>query len=203
MSINNDEMKDTLLFRDRETAIEMFKFIQEKLAISDANMRNFIGYEIISVNSKEYERVLLEARKYAIEKDYGMFWIDYYDERRSPIASMDIGYGMLPESLLDGEKKRNDRHLWTFEKRRPSILNKYLGLMKKHLGDEIIRIDVEYRGADNALVITSVTKDVDYDKYNKLLAEFIAEYGYGPFTEIHPLTFTGKYVEEPFQFIKK
>ena len=34
-------------------------------------------------------------------------------------------------------------------------------------------------------------------------AAIIEKYGYGPFDRIHPLTFTGKQIDEPFQYTKK
>lgn len=202
MSMNINDMKDTLCFRDRETAEKMLEFIQKTLNITDSGCWNFIGKEIICVDPKEYERVLLEAKKYAISKDYGMSWINAYNECRDPIASLDIGLGILPKELLEGEKENTDRHIWMDEDDRPMVLKNYLDLMKEYLGEEIIRMKVDYRGADNALRFAIVTKEIDHEKYKKLLAEFIMEHGYGPFEVIHPLTSTGKFVKEPFSLQK-
>lgn len=204
MDIN--DMKDTLLFRERETAIKMLKFIQEDLGITESGRWNFIGYEVISVDPKEYERVLLEARKYAIEKDWGMYWVNCDNERRGPIASMDIGYGILERKPLEGEKNISDRTYWeSFEEDRPPVIRTYLDLMKDYLGEQIIRIEITHKIEDDnhdAFIIKPVTKDIDYEKYKNLLASFITEYGYGPFDEIKPVSFTGKINEEPFQYKK-
>ena len=199
-----DDMKDTfLLSGGHDISYEMLDYIQNTLGITESGLWNFIGYDVICVDPKEYERVLLAGKKYAIEKDYGMWWVNKYNERRSPIASMDIGIGLLPETMLEGEIRYNDRESWVYEEYTPAVVNDYLKLMQEYLGEEIIRISKDYIPKDNALRITSVTSDIDYKKYKSLLEKFIYENGYGPFTEIHPLTFTGGYVKKPFQVKKR
>lgn len=205
-TMNINDMKDTLLFRDYEIANKMLKFIQNDLGIKESGRWNFIGYEVISVDPKEYERVLLEGRKYAIENDWGMHWVNCDNERRGPIASMDIGYGIITRKPFENEKDVYDRFFWEYyEEDRPQVVREYLDLMKDHLGEQIIRLDITYRRHDDendAFIIKPVTNDIDYEKYKNLLANYISEYGYGPFEEIKPMTFTGKIVEEPFQLKK-
>ena len=198
-----DDMKDTFLFNDgHETSQKMLDYIQNVLGITESGRWNYMGYDVVSVDPEEYERVLLEGRKYAIENDLGMWWIDCNNTRRAPIASMDIGFGILPETLLEGEPVGNDRHIWDIPDANPPIIVDYFAKMQEYFGKEIIRVDKKY-WSDNGMTITPVTKDIDFEKYQNLLAEFIIEHGTGPFTEIHPLTFTGKYIEEPFQKVKK
>lgn len=203
MAMDINDMKDVFLFREHETADKMLKYIKEELKVKDADKWNYIGYDIISVPHKEYERVLLEGKKYAISKDYGMYWLDYYNFRRGPIASIDLGYAKLPEDRLEDEDGRYDRYFWDDDNYTPKSVVSYFSQMHKHFGPEIKKINREYHRGDNAIQITLVTGNIDYEKYRKLLGEFILECGYGPFEEIHPLTFTGEYEKEAFQKVKK
>ena len=64
--------------------------------------------------------------------------------------------------------------------------------------DKVIR---EYHFSDDALTIS--TLDLDYVAKSELFKEFVKKFGYGPFREIHSLTFTGEYVKEPILVKKK
>ena len=97
MDIN--KMKDTFLSRSREPAENMLSYFWDVMGIKDSGIWNCIGYSIVSVDPEEYERVLREGRKYACAEDMGIFWMNCYDDRRSPIASVDIGLGYLQKSM--------------------------------------------------------------------------------------------------------
>ena len=67
--------------------------------------------------------------------------------------------------------------------------------------EEVDKIVIKYYGGDRAVAISVISPD--YEKYSELLKDFVDEYGYGPFAEIHPLTYTGEYVKEPMLTRKK
>ena len=95
MATNTNEMKDVFMSGDKETMLIMLDYIKNNLGLSEADYWNYIGYYVIHVPKDEYERVLLRGRNFACEEDFGIYWIDHYNERRSPIAACDIGYGLF------------------------------------------------------------------------------------------------------------
>lgn len=201
MAMSLNEMKNTFLSGDHERARILLRYIQNELGVPEAGIWDYKGYKVICVPPNEYERILREGKKYAKEKDMGMYWLDYKDVRRSPIASVDIGYGSLPKGLLPGERKEDlsNRRILEIDEYTPKCVLDYFGAMKEHLKvDSIFRT---YNRVDNAIIITPLS--LNYEEQKARLAEFIVENGYGPFETINPLTFTGKYVKEPFQYVKK
>ena len=201
MAVNNDEMKDVFLSGDKKTMLFMLDYIKNNLGISGADYWNYIGYYVIHVPKDKYESVLFNGRNFACEEDFGIYWINHYNERRAPIAACDVGYGLLPKTLIPGEEKEEyaNRDFWGyFDDRTPKTVLEYFDSMKDFLKvDKIIR---EYHFADDALSISPL--DPDYEAKSKLFREFVEKYGYGPFREIHPLTFTGEYVKQPI-LVKK
>ena len=196
MAANNEELQNVFLTSDKEIMLLMLKYIREELNIPEADYWNFIGYNVIHVPKDQYEYVLLNGKKYACEKDWGMYWINFYNQRRSPIASYDIGYGLLPKTKIPGEEEPQykDRSLWgRFEENTPRTILEYFKSMKKFL--KIDKIIKSYIASDDAIRITPV--DQDYEAKSKLFKEFVETYGYGPFREVHPLKFNGEYVKEP------
>lgn len=200
-NIDLNDMKDVFLFSKTYGQVDkMLYFIQTVLEVKTSAKRDLIDYYVICVDPNEYERVLLEGRKFAIENNYGILWIDCYGNAHAPIASMNIGVALLPEVLIDGETYEDDRNDWHIDGKTPASIIEYFSKLKEYLGSEIIRIDREYSG--NAIIIKLVTIDLDFKKYENLLAQFVIETGNGPFTGICPLTFTGEFVEEPFKVRK-
>ena len=198
-SMAENAMKNVFLSRTRESAEKMFHYIHDDLGI-ESDLYNYLGYMVIEVASQEYERALLEGKKYAIQEDFGMFWIDQYNVRRSPIGSVDIGLGILPGTRLPGETKKayHNRIMMSIDEYTPKIVLDYFKAMEKYLGVEVFR---SYDTGDDAIIISP--SGIDHEKYSDLLQEFVREYGTGPFDMIYPLTFTGKLVEEPLQKVKK
>ena len=198
MDIN--KMKNTFLFNEYETPKKMLEFIRNDLGIEEADIWNYIGYDVISVPPKEYERVLIEGKKYARDNDLGMWWVDHYNLRRSPIASVDIAYGMLPRAPIPGEEKHDYsfRGFWSEDKSTPPYLLDYLNEMKAYL--KIEKLFRTYNHADKALTLTPLS--LDYEEQLGLIKEFIYKNGYGPFNKIYPLKVTGELIKEPIK-VKK
>ena len=195
--MSKDNSKDVFMAGYKEPAVKLLNYLKNVLMIPDAFIWNHIGYYVVSVPPQEYERALKAGREYACDNDIGMFWIDKYNERRAPIALSDIGYGLLPSYILDEEyweERYRDRTMWGLSDAfTPKVILEYFNEMKKFM--EVDRIVIKYFGRDRALSISVISPD--YEKYSELLKEFVSEYGYGPFEEIHPLTYTGEYVKEP------
>ena len=192
-----DNMKDVFLSGHKEQTFKMLDYLREELNVSEADYWNYIGYYVISVPHEKYEYALLEGKKFAFQNDFGIYWLNHYNERRSPIASSDLGYGLLPKIVPGGN---DNRRLWSWcNEATPECILEYLEEMRKFLKvDEIFR---DYNSSDDALTISSLS--LDYEDQSKLFKDFIYEHGYGPFKEIHPLTFTGEYVKEPIYVKKK
>ena len=189
-------MRDVFMSGDKETMLYMLGYLKDNLGISEAEYWNYIGYYVIHVPEDKYIEALVNGKKFASEENIGMYWINHYDERRAPVDSCDIGYGFLPKTLIPGEEKKkySNRYFWGYNDHcTPKTILEYFDSMKEYLKvDSILR---EYNGADDALVITAL--DPDYYTKSELLKEFVEKYGYGPFSEIHQLTCSGKYVKQP------
>ena len=202
MAANIEKMKDVFMSGDKKNMLFMLDYIKNNLGVSEADYWNFIGYYVISVPYDQYENVLLNGRKFACGEDFGIYWLNHYNERRGPIAACDIGYGLLPKTSIPGEEKEENanREFWGYyDERTPKIILEYFDAMKKYLKvDKIIR---DYHISNDALRISPL--NYDYESKSKLFREFIEKYGYGPFKEIHPLTFDGEYVEQPILVKKK
>lgn len=196
------DMKNVFMSSSKRDMLYMLDYIKNNLGISEADYWNYIGYYVISVPKDKYESVLLSGKNFACAEDFNICWLNHYDERRGPISACDIGYGLLPKTLIPGEEKKEyaDRNFWGFfDERTPKTILEYFDSMKDFLKvDKIIR---EYHFADDALTISPL--DPDYETKSKLFNEFVEKYGYGPFREIHSLTFTGEYVKQPILVKKK
>ncbi len=202
MAANIEKMKDAFMTGDRLKANLIKWYLVNRIGISEADFWNYIGYYVISVPPEKYEEALLKVKKWASEFDIGFYWIDYYNVRRSPIASCDIGYGFLPEKLFPGEKENDlsGRRLWDdFDDRIPKDILEYLNALKNFL--QVEKIFRKYNYADNAMIITPL--NLDYEEKSKMLREFVEKYGSGPFEKIHPLTFTGELIKTPLLVKKK
>ena len=201
--MSKNDSKDVFMAGYKDPAVKMVNYLKGFLMIPDAFIWNYIGYYVVSVPPQEYERALKAGREYACDNDIGMFWIDKYNERRAPITLSDIGYGLLPSGLLEEEcmeERYRDRSMWGLSDAfTPKAILEYIDAMKKFM--EVDRIVIKYYGGDRAVAISVISPD--YEKYSELLKEFVDEYGYGPFAEIHPLTYTGEYVKEPMLTRKK
>lgn len=199
MDIN--DMKDVFLFNDgHETSDKMLDYIKSTLGVEEAGKWNFIGYDVVSVDPSEYERVLKEGKEYAVKNNLGIWWVDHYNDRRSPIASIDLAYGVLPATLLPGEEKKeySYREFWRDDKFTPPYLLEYFRVMKEFL--KVDKIYRTYSCANSAITISPLS--LDYENQMKLMEEFVEKYGYGPFETIYPLRFTGELVKEPMK-VKK
>ena len=196
----NGKKKDVFLSNDRETALKMLNYLRS-IGMNSADIYDFIGYKVIDVPCEEYVSALEKFRQFACDEDFGISWISCYGERRGPIASTDIGFGVLPQKFIDGESinNYNDRLLWSEDLYTPEPLVEYLNDMKNYLGvDKIIRSyhtfkDFPYEG----LRLSSLS--INHDEQSRLLEEFVSEYGFGPFMEMHSITTTGEYIKKPLQ----
>ena len=200
--MDSNNMKGVFLSIDSDIAKKMVNYLQS-IGIKNAYYYDFIGKKIVDVPFEQYEFALEEGRKYACRENLGIKWINVYSEGRSPIASTDIGFGILPQKYIDGESIDQccNRISWFDDSFTPSSLLEYFDNMKKKLGVERI-----YRSCHNYYDYDGLrfsSSSINHDEQNQLLKEFIYENGYGPFTKIYPLTTTGKFVEEPFQLTKK
>lgn len=188
------KVKDTLLFGDKKDMLFILDYIKKDLGVEDADYSTYLGYYVISVPPENYESVLKEVKKYACDIDMGMYWVNHYNSRRSPIGSCDVGICTLPDTLIPGEEdeKYSYRMLWDcIDEVTPRTILEYLESMRKFLKtDKIFRA---YSMGD--LIIASL--GLDYDTQSKLFKEFVKKYGYGPFKEIRALTYTGEIIEPP------
>ena len=197
MNINN--MKDVFIFSNSDSSKEaniMLNYIKNTLNIDEVYLWNLIGDNVISVPFKDYEYVLVNARKYAIKKAISMQWLDYYNVAQS-ISEVNIGFGILSNDVLPNEckKKYSKKNFDGIDDTTKNCLLKYFDEMKKYL--EVDKISREYYPSNKGILFS--TPNLDHEKQYKLLNEFIKNYGYGPFEEIHPLTITGEYIQEPMQ----
>ena len=91
-------------------------------------------------------------------------------------------------------EKYSERTLWGYNiDRTPKMIVEYFKSMEYFL--KARKLITEYCPADNAMRISPLSQD--YETKSKLFIKFVEEYGYGPFSEVHQLTFTGEYVKEP------
>lgn len=195
-----EEMKDTLLFGDKKDMLFILDYIKKDLGVEDADYWCYIGYYVISVPYEEYENVLRGVKKYACDIDMGMYWVNHYNSRRSPIGSCDVGICTLPDTLIPGEEEKeySSRILWdSIDECTPKTILEYLESMRKFLKTD--RIFRAYSMGD--LIIASL--GLDYDTQSKLFKEFVKKYGYGPFKEIRALTYTGEIIEPPILSMKE
>lgn len=200
MTIDINQKKDVFMSGDKKTILYMLDYLKNSLGISEADYWNYIGYYVISVPHEQYELALLNGKNFACQKDMGLYWLNYYNERRSPVASIDVGYGLLPKIVPgEQEKKYVNRNLWDYyDENTPKVILEYLNAMKDYL--KVDRIKRDYHSRDDALRISPIT--TDYETKSQLFKEFVENNGTGPFKEIHPLTFTGEYVSSPI-LVKK
>lgn len=199
--MDNNGMKGVFLSNYSDIAKKMVDYLQS-VGIESAYYYDYIGKKIVDVPFEQYEFALEEGRKYACREDFGIDWVSIYSESRNPIASTDIGFGILPQKYIEGESidQYRDRILWRDDDFTPSSLLEYFDNMKRYLGvEKIFRSCHEYNDHE-ALRFSSL--NINHDEQNQLLQEFIYDNGYGPFIKIYPITTTGELVEEPFQLKK-
>ena len=201
MAKNDENMKDVFLTSNKRDMLYMLDYLKETAQITEADYWNYIGYYVIHVPKEEYEYALKEGRRFACAEDFGIYWLDHYNKRRGPIASVDIAYAYLPDTLMSGEeqKKYRTREFWIDDEYTPITIVKYFYSMAKFI--EVDKIFREYSTADNAMTIAPLTQD--YKEKSELLKKFVEEYGYGPFETIKPLTYTGELINEPMYVKKK
>ena len=203
MAMSVDDMKDTFMCGYPENTQKMLAFIQGKLGIKDYAIWNYIGYYVVSVDPKEYEHVLVEGKKFAYQEDLGMYWLNNYNVRRSPIASYDIGFAILPKKLIPGENEegKSNRSFWEtdYENRTPQVILDYFENMREYL--KVQKIFRTFTSSDeDGLIITPLS--IYYNTEMELLKEFVGKNGYGPFKEIRPMSITGEIQKEPIPILK-
>lgn len=199
--MNKDGMKGVFLSIYPDIAKKMVDYLQS-VGIESAYYYDSIGKKIVDVPFEQYEFALEEGRKYACREDFGIDWVSIYSERRYPIASTDIGFGVLPHKLLKDESivHYGNRELWFDDNYVPNSFFEYFDNMKKYLEvEKIIRSCHKYNDHE-ALRFSSLS--INHDEQNQLLQEFIYDNGYGPFIKIYPITTMGELVKEPFQLKK-
>lgn len=199
--MDNNGMKGVFLSNYSDIAKKMVDYFQS-VGIESAYYYDFAGKKIVDVPFEQYEFALEEGRKYACREDFGIDWVSIYSERRYPIASTDIGFGILPQIFIEGESidQYCDRRLWSDDDFTPSSLLEYFDNMKRYLEVEKIFRSCHKYNDHEALRFSSLS--INHDEQNQLLQEFIYDNGYGPFIKIYPITTTGELVEEPFQLKK-
>ena len=199
--MDNNGMKGVFLSNYSDIAKKMVDYLQS-VGIESAYYYDSTGKKIVDVPFEQYEFALEEGRKYACREDFGIDWVSIYSERRYPIASTDIGFGVLPHKLLKDESIAHygNRELWFDDNYVPNSFFEYFDNMKRYLEvEKIIRSCHKYNDHE-ALRFSSLS--INHDEQNQLLQEFIYDNGYGPFIKIYPITMTGELVEEPFQLKK-
>lgn len=189
--MEDKDMKDVFMSGDPAPIYQLLAYIQNDLGVKEARKWNFIGYPVIDVPKDKYEYVLLHGKDYACQNNLAVCWLDHYNERRGPIDSCDIGYAFLPETKISGEdlSQYKDKTLWgVYRERTPEVIMEYFDAMKNYLQVDNLYLDTHL--GDRAMRITA--HSTDYDRMIVLLNEFVEKYGYGPFSEIRNLSFTGK-----------
>ena len=201
MANDIENKKDVFMSGSKEKTLFMLDYLKNNLSISDADYWNYIGYYVISVPEEAYEYALREGRKFACLEDFGIYWINHYNERRGPIGSVDIAYGLFPTILTPTDKYRfKYRGSWDIdESRMPRDIFNYFEMMRRYL--KVDRLFKTYNHSDDALTLSPLTED--YDTSSKLLKEFVERYGTGPFEVIHPLSYTGELVEDETLTLKR
>ena len=97
--MNKDGMKGVFLSNYSDIAKKMVDYLQS-VGIESAYYYDSAGKKIVDVPFEQYEFALEEGRKYACREDFGIDWVSIYSERRYPIASTDIGFGILPQIFI-------------------------------------------------------------------------------------------------------
>ncbi|MBR5369946.1 MAG: hypothetical protein IK137_01430 [Bacilli bacterium] len=203
----DDNMKSVFITGEEDVKEDMIEYIQSELGVYDADWYNYCGRYVIEVPKDKYEEVLKAGKEYGVEVGLinCMSWLDYQDEMRYPISSCDIAYGTLPETLLPGEELGENykiiRRFWCDDEYTPKTLLEYFNAMKKFLDVGSIERHYHLCEEDGGRMIIS-PNSLDYEMTMKKFKEFIKTYGYGPFEVIKPLSFTGKLIDEPFQYKK-
>lgn len=199
--MDNNGMKGVFLSNYSDIAKKMVDYLQS-VGIESAYYYDFAGKKIVDVPFEQYEFALEEGRKYACGEDFGIDWVSIYSERRYPIASTDIGFGVLPHKLLKDESiaQYRNREFWFDDNYVPNSFFEYFDNMKRYLEVEKIDRSCHKYNGHEALRFSSLS--INHDEQNQLLQEFIYDNGYGPFIKIYPITTTGELVEEPFQLKK-
>ena len=201
MAMDINEMKEVFLTGEKEKRDFMLDYIRTVLNVSDADWYSYCGYYVISVPPENYEFVLARGKEFAAINNMSMYWLDCDNIRRAPISSCDIGYCVLPDTLIPGEEKKeySNRFYWEyFDDRTPKTILEYLESMRAFLKtDKIYRT---YNGANNFIISAS---GLDYETESELFQEFVQKYGYGPFEKIYSLSFTGKLIKPPILSMKE
>lgn len=200
MSKDRENMKDAFLTSNKRDMLYMLDYLKETAQITEAYYWNYIGYYVIDVPKEQYEYALKEGRRFACAEHFGIYWVDHYNKRRSPIATVDMAYAFLPDTLIPGEenKKCHNRELWIEDEYTPKTILEYFDSMTNYI--KVEKIFREYSVFDKAMTIAPLTQE--YEEKMELLKKFVEEYGYGPFETIKPLTYTGELIEEPM-YVKK
>ena len=189
----NIEMKSVFLAKnDYDDAATMVRYLQDDLGIAEAKTDTCIAGRLVDVPKEQYEEALIKGKEYAVNNNLGLAWVNWYNEP-TPLDSVELAYGILPKKRLLFERPDYNRLEWNYdEKKIPAVVRGYLEILKRYIRSN--NVFVKYNQHDNALTIAS--SGLDYDTKHGLLEEFIQQFGYGPFLDIHSLDITGEYVEE-------
>lgn len=194
-----EELKCIFITSNEESANRMFHYLKGDLLIAETEKDNFIGYEKIYVPKHTYEWALKKGRNYAYSEGLKVDWANYNSEMR-PLLAVDIGYGVLPETLLprEDEKKYSGRNGWRYDEFTPPYLLEYFKAMQRFFNNDKIE-----RSYCDSHFMRITAQGLNYDEKIRLLQEFIQTYGYGPFEEIYPISYIGEKMEKPFSKVKK
>lgn len=184
------ELKSAFIIGGDSTRL-MKKFLTKDLQIEITREWKCADRNVIDVPRKDYERVLLEGQKYAVEENLSyVYWINQYNE------AIRCGYLQLAYGILRRQRKGNP--LWCLDKYLPEDIMEYLRKMRDALGTDV---EHSYHDVDRALCFT--IQSLDYQEQLKLMRDFIVKEGAGPFSRIIPLTYTGEKQEKESFFLMK
>lgn len=178
------ELKSAFIIGSSESTKLMRNFLTTEMKIEIIQEWSYCGRDVIDVPKEDYERVLLEGQKYAIDKNLSyVSWLNHYNELVS------CGYLQLAYAILN----RNDEGYfhWCIDEYLPKDILEYLKKMRKALG---VHVHQSYNRVDNALCLQP--RSLDYQKQLELMNAFVEKEGIGPFDIIRPMTFTGKLQNE-------
>lgn len=180
------KLRNAFVFEEKSSLKLMKNYMTKTMKItvfSSVYMSKDLTRDAIAVPEKAYERAIIEGRKFAhLEGLQGVEWINYYDE------AIELLESRLAYVTMDTKKRWED-------------VSAYLRQAKKAIDlPELWQEEFNLLGR-NAFFLASL--GLNHEEQVQRLKEFVGLEGTGPYTEMYPLSCTGKVLDKPFVKVKK
>lgn len=179
------KLRNAFVFEEKSSLKLMKNYMIKTMKItvfSSVYMSKDLTRDAIAVPEKAYEKAIVEGRKFAhLEGLQGVQWINYYDE------AIELLTTRIACTTMSSKQRWED-------------VLAYVRQAKKAIGVPVWQEKFNHLDGEAFCI---ETLGLEHEELVQKLKKFVEVEGTGPYTEMYPLSCTGKVLDKPFVKVKK